>query len=94
MECTGSSMPPADYRGPGLTPPKILSQTGASRTPTIKREFGGRNVIEPVIGHTKRDGLLERNTPGTCPLCLCPDRELEIATRKRRAARAERYCAQ
>jgi len=68
----------------------LFDATGRLSRPWL----GARNVIEPVIGHTKRDGFLERNTPGPCPLCLCPDRELEIATRKRRAARAEQYCAQ
>jgi IS5 family transposase len=28
---------------------------------TIKRELRRRNAIEPIIGHTKADGLLERN---------------------------------
>ena len=27
----------------------------------IKRELRRRNAIEPIIGHTKSDGLLERN---------------------------------
>ena len=27
----------------------------------IKRELKRRNAIEPIIGHTKADGLLERN---------------------------------
>jgi transposase, IS5 family len=50
------------YRGHGLTTPEVhISHTSASRTPTIKRELGRRNAIEPVIGHTKSDGLLERN---------------------------------
>ena len=30
-------------------------------SPTIKRELRRRNAIEPIIGHTKSDGLLERN---------------------------------
>jgi transposase, IS5 family len=30
-------------------------------SPTIKRELKRRNAIEPVIGHLKSDGLLERN---------------------------------
>ena len=48
--------------GHGLTAPDIhISHTSAQRTPTIKRELRRRNAIEPVIGHTKSDGLLERN---------------------------------
>jgi IS5 family transposase len=50
------------YRGHGLTEPEVhISHTSAQRTPTIKRELKRRNAIEPVIGHTKSDGLLERN---------------------------------
>ena len=30
-------------------------------SPTIKRELRRRSAIEPVIGHLKTDGLLERN---------------------------------
>ena len=30
-------------------------------SPTIKRELRRRSAIEPVIGHLKSDGLLERN---------------------------------
>jgi IS5 family transposase len=30
-------------------------------SPTIKRELRRRNAIEPIIGHNKSDGLLERN---------------------------------
>ena len=30
-------------------------------SPTIKRELKRRNAVEPIIGHTKSDGLLERN---------------------------------
>ena len=29
--------------------------------PTIRRELKRRSAIEPVIGHTKSDGPLERN---------------------------------
>jgi hypothetical protein len=29
--------------------------------PTIRRELLRRNAVEPVIGHAKSDGLLERN---------------------------------
>jgi transposase, IS5 family len=38
-----------------------VSQSPGGRTPTIKRELRRRNAIEPVIDHTKSDGLLERN---------------------------------
>ena len=30
-------------------------------SPTIRRELRRRNAIEPVIGHLKSDGLVERN---------------------------------
>jgi len=30
-------------------------------TPTIRRELRRRSAVEPVIGHLKSDGLLERN---------------------------------
>lgn len=50
------------YRGHGLTSPDIhVTQSKAKRTPTIRRELRRRSAIEPVIGHTKSDGLLERN---------------------------------
>ena len=38
-----------------------MTQSKAKRTPTIRRELRRRSAIEPVIGHTKSDGLLERN---------------------------------
>jgi transposase, IS5 family len=50
------------YRGHGLTVPDIhVTQSPGHRTPTIKRELRRRSAIEPIIGHTKSDGLLERN---------------------------------
>jgi IS5 family transposase len=50
------------YRGHGRTSPDIhVSQSAAKRTPTIKRELRRRSAIEPIIGHAKSDGLLERN---------------------------------
>ena len=50
------------YRGHGLASPDIhVSQSMAKRTPTIKRERRRRSAIEPIIGHAKSDGLLERN---------------------------------
>ena len=36
-------------------------------SPTIKRVLRRRNAIEPIIGHTKSDGLLERNTSPARP---------------------------
>jgi len=52
------------YRGhrlerAGLT--VIVSHTRGIVSPTIRREMRRRNAIEPVIGHLKSDGLLERN---------------------------------
>ena len=38
-----------------------LSQTRGVKSPTIRREMRRRSAIEPVIGHLKADGLLERN---------------------------------
>ena len=50
------------YRGHGLASPDVhVSQSAPKRTPTIKRELRRRSAIEPIIGHAKSDGLLERN---------------------------------
>jgi transposase, IS5 family len=50
------------YRGHGLETPDVhVSQSPGERTPTIKRELRRRSAIEPIIGHAKSDGLLERN---------------------------------
>lgn len=38
-----------------------IAHTRGITSPTIKRELRRRNAIEPIIGHTKADGLLERN---------------------------------
>ena len=38
-----------------------ISHTRGITSPTIKRELRRRNAIEPIIGHTKADGLIERN---------------------------------
>lgn len=38
-----------------------MTQSKAVRTPTVKRELRRRSAVEAVIGHTKSDGLLERN---------------------------------
>ena len=51
------------YRGhkhTGKAEVYIAHSRGIS-SPTIKRELRRRNAIEPIIGHTKSDGLLERN---------------------------------
>ena len=52
------------YRGhklerDGLT--VVVSHTRGIVSPTVRREMRRRNAIEPVIGHLKSDGLLERN---------------------------------
>lgn len=38
-----------------------IAHTRRITSPTIKRELRRRNAIEPIIGHAKSDGLLERN---------------------------------
>jgi IS5 family transposase len=38
-----------------------IAQTRGIASPTIRRELRRRSAIEPVIGHQKADGLLERN---------------------------------
>ena len=52
------------YRGHGLNRDGLditLSHTRGITSPTIRREMRRRNGIEPVIGHMKEDGHLERN---------------------------------
>lgn len=52
------------YRGHGLNRDGLevhVSHTRGIASPTIRRELRRRNSIEPVIGHMKQDGLLERN---------------------------------
>jgi IS5 family transposase len=39
----------------------VISHTRGIVSPTIRREMRRRNAIEPVIGHLKSDGLMERN---------------------------------
>jgi IS5 family transposase len=39
----------------------VVSHTRGITSPTIRREMRRRNAIEPVLGHLKTDGLLERN---------------------------------
>jgi IS5 family transposase len=52
------------YRGHGIKRDGldvILAYTRGITSPTIKRELRRRNAVEPVIGHVKDDGHLERN---------------------------------
>jgi IS5 family transposase len=53
------------YRGHGMKhgdgPEVHISHTRGIVSPTIKRELKRRNAIEPVIGHMKADGRLERH---------------------------------
>lgn len=54
----------ADYRGHGVVREglqAVVSHTRGILSPTIRREMHRRNAIEPVLGHMKTDGLLERN---------------------------------
>ena len=46
---------------PWLTLDITLSHTRGIKSPTVRREMRRRNAIEPVIGHLKDDGHLERN---------------------------------
>jgi hypothetical protein len=39
----------------------FVTHTRGIASPTIRRELRRRSAIEPVIGHLKADGLLERN---------------------------------
>jgi IS5 family transposase len=50
------------YRGHGLkTPDVYIAQTRGLTSPTIKRELRRRSAVEPIIGHMKADGKLERH---------------------------------
>lgn len=52
------------YRGHGIERDGLditLSQTRGITSPTIRREMRRRSAIEPIIGHLKEDGHLERN---------------------------------
>jgi IS5 family transposase len=52
------------YRGHGVVREGlqvVVSHTRGVTSPTIRREMRRRNGIEPVLGHMKTDGLLERN---------------------------------
>ncbi len=45
----------------GVKAKVYIAHTRGIASPTIKRELRRRNAIEPIIGHAKSDGLLERN---------------------------------
>ena len=50
------------YRGHGVTETKVfISGQRRGITPTIKKELKRRSAVEPVIGHMKNDGKLDRN---------------------------------
>ena len=52
------------YRGHGIDREDLditISHTRGITSPTVKREMRRRSGIEPVIGHMKDDGHLERN---------------------------------
>jgi len=50
------------YRGHGLDNRRVfISGQRRGVTPTIRRELRRRSAIEPVIGHMKSDGRLDRN---------------------------------
>ena len=50
------------YRGHNADKERVfISRQRGGLTPTIRRELRRRNAVEPVIGHMKSDGLLERN---------------------------------
>ena len=52
------------YRGHGVKRDDLeitISHTRGITSPTIRKEMRRRNGIEPVIGHMKEDGNLERN---------------------------------
>jgi IS5 family transposase len=50
------------YRGHGLDEQRVfISGRRRGVTPSIRRELKRRSAIEPVIGHMKSDGRLDRN---------------------------------
>ena len=51
------------YRGHDADRARVVisRQRRDGLTPTIRRELRRRSAVEPVIGHMKSDGLLERN---------------------------------
>ena len=49
------------YRGHDADKERVfITRQRGGLTPTIRRELRRRNAVEPVIGHMKSDGLLER----------------------------------
>lgn len=49
------------YQGHGLDRFKVWKSGNKTPTEAIRRELRRRSAIEPVIGHMKNDGLLDRN---------------------------------
>jgi IS5 family transposase len=49
------------YGGHGLDRFKVWKSGNKAPTEAIRRELRRRSAIEPVIGHMKNDGLLDRN---------------------------------
>jgi len=49
------------YQGHGLDRFKVWKSGNKAPTEAIRRELRRRSAIEPVIGHMKNDGLLDRN---------------------------------
>ena len=49
------------YRGHGLDDHRVFVSGRRGMTATIRRELKRRSAIEPVIGHMKTDGRLDRN---------------------------------
>lgn len=50
------------YRGHAVSGREVyISHSRGIQSPTIRREMRRRNAIEPIIGHMKESGLLERN---------------------------------
>lgn len=49
------------YAGHGLDRFKVWKSGNKTPTESIRRELRRRSAIEPVIGHMKNDGLLDRN---------------------------------
>jgi IS5 family transposase len=50
------------YRGHGISQPSVyIAGTRGLTSPTLKRELRRRSAVEPIIGHMKADGKLERH---------------------------------
>uniref|UniRef100_A0A1S7LK78 Transposase n=1 Tax=Magnetococcus massalia (strain MO-1) TaxID=451514 RepID=A0A1S7LK78_MAGMO len=53
------------YKGHGVTETQVfISGQRRGMTPTIKKELRRRSAVEPVIGHQKTEGRLDRNFLG------------------------------